>query len=128
MLTVLVVEDTPLNLKLFRLLLEHAGYEVLGAGDGGQALTLLESIRPDLVLMDVQLPEVDGLTVTRIMKSKPETASIPVIVVTGYASASDRKAALDAGADAFLPKPIDNKLLLATVARFLNPDPRPDDP
>ena len=124
--TVLVVEDTPLNLKLFRILLEHAGHTVLSAIDGRVALQMLETAQPDVVLMDVQLPEIDGLEVTRRLRANHLTAHIPIAVVTGYASAADELAARDAGADAFLPKQTNNALLLEVVQRLAT-EGRPSD-
>jgi len=117
--TLLVVEDTPLNLKLFRVLLRSAGYEVLEAETGRRALEVLRDVVPDLIIMDLQLPEIDGIEVIETFRADPRMAQVPVIVVSGYAMKRDEDDALRAGADRFLPKPVDNRLLLDSVAELL---------
>lgn len=116
MALVFVFEDTPLNLKLIRVLLESAGHRVEWAADGESGLARLTEITPDVVLMDIQLPGMDGLEVTRRLRADPRHASMPIVAVTGYAMAEDQAAARDAGCDHFLAKPIDNQLLLQTIA------------
>ena len=116
---ILVVDDHPLNLKLARLVLEKGGYEVRTACDGEALMSLLESFRPRLILMDVQLPGVDGLELTRRLKSREETRNIIVIAFTAYAMKEDRARALAAGCDGYIAKPIDTRTLSATVAEYL---------
>lgn len=122
---VLVVEDHPLNQKLLRDVLMHAGYEAITAESALAGLDLAGRERPDLVLMDIQLPDVDGLEATRRLKSSPDTAHMPVVVVTAHAMPGDEGRARAAGADAYVSKPIDYKTLLATIADLLRTGPEP---
>lgn len=117
--TILVVEDNQLNLKLVRDVLEHAGYDVVAAATGEEGVELALGVRPDLVLMDLQLPGIDGTeALHRIQQSAPG-AAIPVVAVTASAMPSDREAAARAGFDGFLEKPINARALPAQVASFL---------
>ena len=104
--TVLVVEDNPLNLKLIRDVLGHAGYRVLDAGDAEQGIALARSERPDLVLMDVQLPGIDGIEALARLRADAQTAYIPVVALTALAMKQDRQRCLDAGFDGYLEKPV----------------------
>jgi two-component system cell cycle response regulator DivK len=116
---VLVVDDNPQNLKLVRVLLGREGYQVVTAVDGEEALTVLESFRPRLILMDLQLPGLDGLSLTRRLKGDPATAGIIIIALTAYAMKGDREKALEAGCDDYVTKPIDVEDLCITIQRHL---------
>jgi len=116
---ILVVDDNAVNLKLARVLLEKAGYAVRTAADGEEALAALKDFRPRLILMDLQMPGLDGLQVTRLLKADPATAGIKVVALTAYAMKGDDARAKAAGCDAYLPKPIDTRTFAATVAGLL---------
>ena len=116
---ILVVDDNPTNLKLISYLLSTNGYEVRTAGDAEEALVLLESFHPRLILMDVQLPKMDGLELTRKLKASPRTGDILVVAVTAYAMRGDEERARAAGCDGYITKPIDTRTLPATVAAYL---------
>lgn len=116
---ILVVDDNPTNLKLLRVLLTANGYEVRTAVDGEEAVGVLERFRPRLILMDIQMPGVDGLTLTRQLKSNPATRDITVIAITAYAMKGDEERMLAAGCDGYIAKPIDTRTLPAVVARYL---------
>jgi CheY-like chemotaxis protein len=118
--TILVIEDCVLNLKLTRLILMHEGYEVLAASSAMQGLDLLGSHRPDLILVDLQMPGMDGLTLTAQIKQDEATRDIPVIALTALAMKEDRQKALDAGCDGYLTKPIEIELVRAEIRRFLD--------
>lgn len=119
---ILIVEDHPLNMKLLRDLLQAHGYETLETGDGLEALNLARQSRPDLILMDLQLPDISGLEVTRWLRREPGTRDIPVIAVTAFAMREDEKKALDSGCNAYIAKPISIRRVLETVAAFLEKD------
>ncbi len=119
---ILIVEDHPLNLKLLRDLFEAHGYETLETGDGLEALNLARQSRPDLILMDLQLPDISGLEVTRWLRREAGTKNIPIIAVTAFAMREDEKKALDSGCDAYIAKPISIHRVLEIVASFLNKD------
>jgi CheY-like chemotaxis protein len=116
---ILVVDDQPTNLKLCKVMLAVDGYEVHTAADAEEALALLDVVHPRLILMDVQLPGMDGLELTRQLKADPATREIVVVALTAYAMQGDEQKALDAGCDGYLAKPIDTRLLAATVERYL---------
>lgn len=116
---VLIVEDNELNAKLFRDLLEAQGYRTLHARDGLNVLDLARANKPDLILMDIQLPEVSGIEVTRWLKNDPELRSIPVIAVTAFAMKGDEERIRAGGCEGYLSKPIAVGEFLATVKRFL---------
>jgi len=109
--TVLVVEDNPLNLKLVRDVLGHAGYSVLEAADAERGIELARERRPDLVLMDVQLPGIDGVEALRRLRADPVTAGIPVVALTAFAMKDDRERLLAAGFDGYVEKPVDVRAL-----------------
>lgn len=115
----LVVDDHAVNLKLARVILEASGYEVHTAGDAEQALQALQQFRPRLILMDLQLPGMDGLELTRRLKADPATADIPVVALTAYAMVGDAERARAAGCDDYITKPLERKLLLETLTRLL---------
>ena len=116
---VLIVEDNVLNMKLFNDLLEAHGYTVLQAMDGPEALRIVREHRPDLILMDIQLPEVSGLEVTKRLKADEEPRSIPVIAVTAFAMKGDEERIREGGCEAYLSKPISVGKFIDTVRQFL---------
>jgi two-component system cell cycle response regulator DivK len=117
---VLIVEDNELNMKLFHDLLDAQGYETLQTREGLQALTLARQHRPDLILMDIQLPEISGLEVTKWLKEDEELASIPIIAVTAFAMKGDEERIREGGCEAYISKPISVSYFLDTVRRFLS--------
>jgi len=117
--TVLIVEDNELNMKLFHDLLDAHGYKTLQTRDGMEALEIAREHRPDLILMDIQLPEVSGLEVTKWLKEDDELASIPVIAVTAFAMKGDEEKIREGGCEAYIAKPISVGQFLETVRRFL---------
>jgi two-component system cell cycle response regulator DivK len=119
MATILVIEDNPQNLKLAQLVLQKAGYAVLSADSGEAGLALAEERQPDLILMDVQMPGLDGLAVTRLLKHSPRTAHIKVVALTALAMKGDAERILGAGCDAYLAKPYHYNELMAVVQRAL---------
>jgi two-component system cell cycle response regulator DivK len=116
---ILVVEDQEDNRQILRDLLGSAGYDIIEAVDGEAAIAAAKSQRPDLILMDIQLPLVDGYEATRRIKADPELKGIPVIVVTSYALSGDEGVARAAGCDAYVTKPYSPRLLLAKIKEFL---------
>jgi two-component system cell cycle response regulator DivK len=116
---ILVVEDNELNLKLLNDVLEAHGYEVMSTGRGVEAVEWARQYLPDLILMDLQLPDVSGLDATRQLKADPQTRNIPVIAVTAFAMSGDEKRALDHGCDAYVAKPIVLREFLGLIARFI---------
>jgi CheY-like chemotaxis protein len=117
---ILVVDDNPHNLKLARVLLSGEGYDVRTAADAEEALSVLGSFAPRLVLMDLQLPGMDGLELTRRLKADPARRDIVVIALTAYAMKGDEAKALAAGCDGYIAKPIDTEALTELVARHLD--------
>ncbi len=118
--TVLVVEDNELNMKLFHDLLEAHGYNILQTKDGMEALRMAREHRPDLILMDIQLPEVSGLEVTKWIKEDDDLKSIPVIAVTAFAMKGDEEKIREGGCEAYIAKPISVTSFLETVQRYLS--------
>ena len=116
---ILIVEDNELNMKLFHDLLEVHGYETLQTKDGREALRLAKRHRPDLILMDIQLPEVSGLEVTRWIKEDAELRSIPVIAVTAFAMKGDEEKIRSGGCEAYIAKPISIANFLQTIEKVL---------
>ncbi len=117
--TVLIVEDNDLNMKLFNDLLEAHGYFTLQTKDGVEALRMARQHRPNLILMDIQLPEVSGLEVTKWLKEDDDLRSIPVIAVTAFAMKGDEEKIRDGGCEAYIAKPISVVNFIRTVERFL---------
>ena len=117
---VLIVDDNAQNLKLARILLESEGFEVRTAPDAEQAVETIAAFAPRIVLMDVQLPGMDGLELTRRLKSDPATKSIVVVVVTAYAMKGDEEKARAAGCDGYVTKPIDADALLALLVQLVS--------
>ncbi len=117
--TVLYVEDNEYNRKIVRQLLSRTSYRLMEAVDGEAALVMIRQARPDLVLMDVQLPKMSGFDVTRVLRAESATATIPIIMVTSFALSGDDQRAMAAGASAYLAKPYSPRELLALVRKFL---------
>ncbi len=115
---VLVIEDDRFNRLLYRDLLEGEGWAVLVAADGATGMSYALGENPDLVLVDIQLPDMNGLELTRTLKNTPETAHLPVLVVSAHALAKHRAAAAAAGADAFIRKPFEFAKLVSTVKGY----------
>lgn len=118
--TVLIVEDNELNMKLFNDLLQAHGYDTLQTAHGLEAMDLARAHKPDLILMDIQLPEVSGLEVTRWLKQDDELKSIPVIAVTAFAMKGDEERIREGGCEAYLSKPISIAKFLETVKTYLD--------
>lgn len=118
--TVLIVEDNELNMKLFRDLVEATGYETVTTRNGLTVLELAREHQPDLILMDIQLPEISGLDVTRQLKADSELASIPVIAVTAFAMKGDEERIREGGCEEYMSKPISVPQFIETIKRFLD--------
>lgn len=118
---ILVVEDDEASHFIFGAVLEHTGYEVIQAWGAEEALRLVRQHLPDLIVMDVGLPQVSGLEITREIKADPALSSIPVVVVTVHVFEQDRQAAYAAGCDHFLEKPLEPRILVQEVMRILGP-------
>jgi two-component system cell cycle response regulator DivK len=121
--TILIVEDNDLNMKLFVDVLEGAGYRVLQSGEGVAGFQLARAERPDLIVMDIQLPAISGLEVTRWLKEDPELRHIPVVAVTAYAMKGDKARMLEGGCEAYLAKPISVTSFLETIRRLIERTP-----
>lgn len=116
---ILVVEDTEDNRKIIRDLLTAAGYDLIEALDGAEGVAVAQRERPDLVLMDIQLPVVDGYEATRRIRATPELARVPIIAVTSYALSGDEAKARAAGCDGYVAKPFSPRQLLAKIREYL---------
>jgi two-component system cell cycle response regulator DivK len=116
---ILVVEDQPDNRQIIRDMLAGTGYEITEAENGEEALSAIAKARPDLILMDIQLPVMDGYAATRRIKTDPALKSIPVIAVTSYALSGEEKKAREAGCDDYVPKPYSPRQLLAKIQQYL---------
>ena len=116
---ILLIEDNPQNRYLVTFLLEHRGHEVLQAETGPQGLALAVEARPALILLDIQLPGMDGYAVARALQGDPRVAAIPIVAVTSYAMTGDRERCLEAGARGYIEKPINPESFVAEVERFL---------
>ena len=116
---VLVAEDDPASRELIREVLDGRGYEVIEACDGAEALEKIEQLTPDLVLLDIQMPVLDGYAVLRRVRESPRFAAVPVLAVTAYAMREDREKVLGAGFNGYITKPIDPKVLRSDIERFL---------
>ena len=116
---ILVVEDQDDNMQILRDLLVSAGYEMVLAENGEEALAAVAKKRPDLILMDIQLPIMDGYEATRRIKADPASQSIPIIAVTSYALSGDEARAREAGCDDFVPKPYSPRALLAKIREYM---------
>ncbi|MBX7218988.1 MAG: response regulator [Blastocatellia bacterium] len=116
---ILLIEDNPQNRYLVTFLLEQAGHEVFQAETGLQGLEMAARIHPDLILLDIQLPGMDGHTVARRLKASPQLCSIPIVAVTSYAMVGDRERCLAAGAEGYIEKPINPESFVAEIGRFV---------
>ena len=119
---ILIVDDNAVNLKLMRILLAGEGYAVRTAIDAEAAIAVLTEFHPRLILMDLQMPGMDGLELTRRLKNDPALAEIVVVALTAYAMKGDEGKALEAGCDGYITKPIDTRTLTATIAGYLEKD------
>ncbi len=113
---ILIIEDNPINLELARELLELSGYEVIEADTAREGIRLARETRPDLILMDVGLPDMDGLAATRRIKADPALTEIPIVALSAHAMARDRELAMEAGCDGYVVKPIDTRKFVEDVA------------
>jgi len=118
---ILIVDDNSTNMKLVRILLASEGYDVRTAADAEEALNVLKEFYPRLILMDVQLPGIDGLELTRRLKSDPATRDITILGLTAYAMKGDKERIIAAGCDGYVPKPIDTRTLPELLAGYLQP-------
>ena len=116
---VLIVEDNELNMKLFHDLLEAYGYSTVQTQDGREAVELARQHRPDLIILDIQLPEISGLEVTRLLKADEELKSIPVIAVTAFAMKGDEEKIREGGCEAYIAKPISVQSFISTIQKVL---------
>ncbi len=128
MTTVLIVEDNERNMRLMRLLLRPLGYQLLEAVDGREALATLESTTPDIILVDIQLPDVDGLEITRRLRKEPRFATTPIVALTAYAMPGDREMFLRAGCTGYVAKPIDTRAFPEIIASYLHDGATPPVP
>jgi CheY-like chemotaxis protein len=117
---ILIVDDNATNLKLLRILLQGEGYEVRAAGDAEEALEVLKTFHPRLILMDIQLPGMDGLELTRRLKADRATQDIIITALTAFAMKGDEQKALEAGCDGYIAKPVDTRTLPALIVKYLN--------
>ena len=117
--TILVIEDNPLNMKLVKGLLKIGNYKMLEANDAESGIQLIREQQPDLVLMDIQLPGMDGLAATKILKEDSDLKDIPIVALTSYAMQGDKEKALEAGCSGYIAKPIDTRKFLETLALYL---------
>jgi len=118
--TVLVIEDNEMNMKLIRALLTICKYRVLEAVDAETGIQKAHEHKPDLILMDVQLPGMDGLSATRLILEDPDLRRVPVVAITSYAMQNDEEKALEAGCAGYITKPIDTRKFLEDIGRHLN--------
>lgn len=117
--TILLIEDNEQNRYLATFLLESCGYKVEAAPDGPRGLELVSSKMYDLILLDIQLPTMDGYTVAAAIRNNPETRDIPIVAVTSYAMVGDREKAIDSGCNGYIEKPINPDIFVAEIERFL---------
>ncbi len=124
MAKILLVEDNEMNRDMLSRRLLRRGFDVVMAADGQEGVTLAGSLAPDLILLDMSLPVMDGWEAARRLKAEPGTAGIPIIALTAHAMAGDREKALEAGCDDYDTKPVELKRLLDKIAQLLNEDPQ----
>ena len=117
---ILIVEDDPKSLTLTRDLLQISGYTTIEATDGEQGVELAKAKKPDLILMDIMMPKMDGLEATRILKADITTKNIPIVALTSYVMKGDKERMLEAGCDGYIAKPVDIQELLKTVGEYLS--------
>ena len=121
---VLVIEDNEQNIYMITYLLEHAGLEVVQARDGAAGVTLAREQRPDLIILDIQLPELDGYEVAARLRAEKSLAGVPIVAVTSFAMAGDRERILAAGCTGYLEKPIDPDTFVQSITCHLTTEPR----
>jgi two-component system, cell cycle response regulator DivK len=121
---ILIVEDNELNRDMLSRRLERRGYDTLTAADGQEGLCMARRAIPDLILMDMSLPVMDGWEATRLLKSAPETAAIPIVALTAHAMCGDRERALETGCDEYDTKPVEFQRLVSKIEALLNGEPR----
>jgi CheY-like chemotaxis protein len=121
-ITVLIIEDNELNMKLVRSMLKLSHYQVLEAKDAESGILLAREYSPDLILMDIQLPGIDGLDATKIIKKDPILKHIPVVALTSYAMQGDEEKAISAGCTGYIAKPIDTRNFLDILSGYLRPN------
>ncbi len=126
--TLLLIEDNEKNRYLATFLLEEYGYKVVPAPDGPRGIALAQTLRPDLIVLDIQLPGIDGHAVARALRQIEHTRSIPIIAVTSFAMVGDREKAIAAGCDGYIEKPIDPATFAEEIARFRAPKRPPPPP
>ena len=117
--TILLVEDNEDNRTIYRTILEHGGYSVAEAGDGEAGVRMVRDLQPNLILMDISLPVLDGWEAIKLLKSDPETSAIPVVALTAHAMEADRAKAVEIGCDGYLAKPVEPRLVVIEVERLL---------
>lgn len=117
---ILCVEDNPQNMRLVRKILQHEGYEVLEAENGLDGVAMAEREKPDLILMDINLPDIDGIEATKRIKSKPDIAHIPVVALTANAMYGDEERILAEGSDGYISKPVSKAKLLEVIDHYLD--------
>lgn len=117
--SIIVVDDNSVNMKLTTNLLEIGGYRALPAFSSEEAINILKSQRPDLILMDISLPGMDGLTATQVIKKNPSTENIPVVALTAHAIKDDKERAIEAGCDAYLLRPIETRTFYMTISGLM---------
>ena len=119
---ILVVEDNDMNMQLVEYLLEEGGFDILKATSGEEALQVTSDTVPDLILMDIHLPGMDGLSVVREMKGNERTKGVPILALTAHAMRGDKDRFLEAGCDGYISKPIDVKTFIPSIEKFLEPN------
>jgi len=119
MAKILIVEDNPQNMKLVVMTLQPRGYQLIGATDGEEALKVADREKPDLILMDIQIPKINGLEVTRRLKQMPAFTHTPIIAITAHAMKGDEQKIAEAGCDAYITKPFSTRELPVLVAKML---------
>ncbi|MDQ7825748.1 MAG: response regulator [Candidatus Eremiobacteraeota bacterium] len=117
---VLVIEDNEQNLYLVTFILEKSGYEVVQARDGNEGIRLASQVIPDMILLDIQLPGMDGYEVAQALRADPALAEIPIVAVTSYAMVGDRERALEAGCSGYVEKPINPDTFIADIEKYLH--------
>lgn len=122
---ILIVEDNPDNLELVSFLIQRAGFEALQASNGVQGVAVARQYKPDLVLLDLAMPDMDGWTMARTLKSDPATKSIPLVALTAFSLPGDRRRALEAGCDGYLTKPIHVATFIKEISAYIRSGEQP---
>jgi two-component system, cell cycle response regulator DivK len=118
--TILIVEDSPLNRKLVETVLSPHGYHLLDAKNGEEAIEVATREHPDLILMDMKMPKLDGYEATRILKSRPDMANVPIVALTAHAMEEERERAIQSGCDGYITKPINTRTFPSLVRQYLD--------